>query len=110
MVLTPSTMLDLGTSEPDFILPDAGGNTIALAEFAGAPATVIVFMCNHCPFVKHLENEPAEFAREYQMREVVVIGANSNDAGTQPEDRPEAMIHGIVEFVGKSWIALVEFK
>ena len=98
MVLTPSTMLDLGARAPDFMLPDANGNTIALAEFAGAPATVIVFMCNHCPFVKHLKAELTKFARECQTREVAVIAVNSNDAETHPEDRPEAMIHDIVEF------------
>ena len=98
MVLTPSTMLELGTVAPGFTLPDANGNRIGLVEFARAPATVIVFMCNHCPFVKHLKNELAEFAREYQTREVAVIGINSNDAETHAEDRPDAMIRDIAEF------------
>ena len=98
MVLTPSTMLDLGTRAPDFTLPDAYGNPVGLAEFAGAPATVIVFMCNHCPYVKHLKTALAEFAHEYQTREVAVIGINSNDAETHPEDGREAMVRDIAAF------------
>ena len=98
MVLTPSTMLDLGTRAPDFTLPDAYGNPVGLAEFAGAPATVIVFMCNHCPYVKHLKTALAEFAHEYQTREVAVIGINANDAETHPEDGREAMVRDIADF------------
>lgn len=98
MVLTPSTMLALGTRAPDFTLPDAYGNPVGLAEFAGAPATVIVFMCNHCPYVKHLKTALAEFAHEYQAREVAVIGINSNDAETHPEDGREAMVRDIAAF------------
>ena len=98
MVLTPSTMLALGTRAPDFTLPDALGNRVALAEFVGAPATVIVFLCNHCPYVKHLKTALAEFAQEYQAREVAVIGINSNDAAAHPEDGPEAMARDVAEF------------
>ena len=98
MVLTPSTMLELGTRAPDFTLPDAYGNPVALAEFAGAPATVVVFMCNHCPYVKHLKTALAEFAQEYATHEVAVIGINANDADTHPEDGREAMIRDIAEF------------
>ena len=107
MVLTPSTMLDLGTRAPDFTLPDAYGNPVGLAEFAGAPATVIVFMCNHCPYVKHLKTALAEFAHEYQTREVVVIGINSNDAQTHPEDGREAMVRDIATF-GYSFPYLID--
>ena len=98
MVLTPSTMLELGTRAPDFTLPDAYGNPVALAEFAGAPATVVVFMCNHCPYVKRLKTALAEFAQEYATHEVAVIGINANDADTHPEDGREAMIRDIAEF------------
>ena len=98
MVLTPSTMLELGTRAPDFTLPDAYGNPVALAEFAGAPATVVVFMCNHCPYVKHMKTALAEFAHEYATREVAVIGINANDAETHPEDSREAMVRDIAEF------------
>ena len=98
MVLTPSTMLALGTRAPDFTLPDAYGNPVALAEFHGAPATVVVFLCNHCPYVKHLKVALADFAREYQTRDVAVIGINANDATAHPEDGREAMARDIAEF------------
>ena len=98
MALTPSTMRELGTRAPDFTLPDAHGNPVALAEFAGAPATVVVFLCNHCPYVKHLKTALAEFTHEYATREVAIIGINSNDAETHPEDGREAMIGDIAEF------------
>lgn len=107
MVLTPSTMLDLGTRAPDFTLPDAYGNPVGLAEFAGAPATVIVFMCNHCPYVKHLKTALAEFAHEYQSREVAVIGINANDAETHPEDGRSAMVRDIADF-GYSFPYLID--
>jgi len=66
MVMTASTMLPLGTLAPDFGLPDAQGNTVSLADFAQAPALLVVFMCNHCPFVKHVLNHFVELAEEYQ--------------------------------------------
>lgn len=62
MAPTPSAMAGLGARAPGFTLPDARGNRVALAEFAGAPATVVVFLCNHCPYVKHLKAALAEFA------------------------------------------------
>ena len=92
MVLTPSTMLELGTRAPRLHAARHLREPVALAEFAGAPATVIVFMCNHCPYVKHLKTALAEFAHEYATREVAVIGINSNDAETHPEDGREAMV------------------
>jgi len=98
MALTPSTMAGLGARAPDFTLPDARGNPVALAEFAGAPATVVVFLCNHCPYVKHLKTALAEFAHEYATREVAVVGINPNDAETHPEDGREAMIRDVAEF------------
>lgn len=98
MALTPSTMLDLGTRAPDFTLPDARGNPVALAEFAGAPATVVVFLCNHCPYVRHLKAALAEFAHEYAAREVAVVGINPNDAEAHPEDGPDAMLRDVAEF------------
>ena len=98
MALTPSTMAGLGARAPDFTLPDARGNPVALAEFAGAPATVVVFLCNHCPYVKHLKTALAEFAHEYATREVAVVGINPNDAEAHPEDGREAMIRDVAEF------------
>ena len=91
MVKTASTMLPLGTSAPNFSLPDAEGKTVSLADFADAPALVVIFMCNHCPFVKHIAAGLADLARDYQARGVAVVGINSNDVESYPEDAPPKM-------------------
>ena len=93
MVLTPSTMLPLGTKAPDFSLPNVDGRTVSLADFAGAPALAVIFMCNHCPYVKHVAAGLAQFARDYQQRGVAIVGINSNDASAYPADSPEQMVH-----------------
>ncbi len=95
MVLTPSTMLPLGTKAPDFSLPNVDGKTASLADFAGAKAYLIVFMCNHCPYVIHVAPELARLASEYQEKGVAVIGINSNDVTTHPADSPEQMVHEV---------------
>ena len=89
MVLTPSTMLPLGTKAPDFSLPNVDGKAVSLADFAGAPALLVVFMCNHCPYVKHVAPELAKLASDYQARGVAVVGINSNDVSSHPDDSPE---------------------
>ena len=86
MVATPSTMSPLGTTAPDFSLPDTQGNTVSPARFSDAPALLVIFMCNHCPFVKHIARGLADLAREYQARGVAVIGINSNDIEKYPDD------------------------
>jgi peroxiredoxin len=91
MVMTASTMLPLGTEAPDFALPDAKGNLVSLSDFEGTRALVVVFMCNHCPFVKHVINSLAKLAKEYQSRGVAFVGINANDVSEFPEDRPEKM-------------------
>ncbi len=91
MVLTPSTMLPLGTKAPDFSLPNIDGRQVSLSDFEGAPALLVVFMCNHCPYVKHVADALAQLAREYQQRGVAVVGINSNDAEQYPDDSPEKM-------------------
>lgn len=91
MAETPSTMLALGTSAPGFQLPDPSGKLTSLADFKDAPALLVAFICNHCPFVKHIRKEFAEFAREYQAKGVGIVAINSNDAETYPEDSPEKM-------------------
>jgi len=92
MVRTASTMTPLGTPAPDFSLPDpSSGKTVSLADFADAPALLVVFMCNHCPYVKHVAPRLAELAREYQQRGVAVVGINANDAAQFPEDSPAEM-------------------
>ncbi len=92
MVLTQSTMLSLGTPAPDFALPDTSGRTVRLAEFAGAKALVVMFLSNHCPFVKHIQSGLVALAREYQARGVAFVAVASNDQGTHPQDGPTEMI------------------
>lgn len=91
MVMTASTMLPLGTSAPNFSLPDTRGKAVSLADFEQAPALLVVFMCNHCPFVKHILNQFVELVKEYQAKGLAVVGINSNDVTSFPEDRPEVM-------------------
>jgi peroxiredoxin len=91
MALTPSTMLPIGTPAPDFALPDYDGNTVALADFADSAGLLVVFMCNHCPYVIHLQDELARFARECQDRNVAVVAINSNDIAKYPDDAPIKM-------------------
>ncbi|MGA2747247.1 MAG: thioredoxin family protein [Verrucomicrobiota bacterium] len=91
MALTPSTMLALGTAAPDFRLPDTNGKTVALADFASAPALVVMFICNHCPYVRHIRSGLAEFGREYQKRGAAIVAISANDIETHPEDSPARM-------------------
>jgi peroxiredoxin len=84
-------MLPLGTAAPEFTLPDPGGRKVSLKDFAQAPAVLVVFLCNHCPFVKHVRVEFAELAREYQAKGVAVVAINSNDVVSYPQDGPEKM-------------------
>ncbi|MEF8788370.1 MAG: thioredoxin family protein [Planctomycetota bacterium] len=91
MVETPSTMLPLGTKAPHFSLPDPDGNYVSLEDFEDNPALLVVFMCNHCPYVKHVREELVRLAREYQQKGVAVVGINANDFDEYPEDRPEKM-------------------
>lgn len=91
MVLTPSTMLPLGTVAPDFCLPDTKGNLISLGDFKNAPALLVMFICNHCPYVRHINHELARLTKEYRAREVAVVGINSNDIKNYPDDSPEKM-------------------
>src|SRR3954452_11381806 len=92
MARTPSTMLPLGTKAPDFSLVNIDGRTVSLADFNGAPALLVVFMCNHCPFVKHLAAALAEFAREYMQKNLAIAGISSNDVASFPADSPEQMV------------------
>lgn len=91
MPLTPSTMPPLKTKAADFRLPDTDGRTVSLSDFASAPALLVAFICNHCPYVKHVRTAFARLAREYQARGVAIVGINSNDAITHPDDGPEPM-------------------
>ncbi len=91
MARTPSTMLPLGTPAPDFSLPNIDGRTLSLSDFAEAPALVVAFICNHCPFVKHLAGDLASFGREIGSRGVAMVAISSNDAQNYPDDAPEKM-------------------
>lgn len=91
MALTPSTMLPLGTTAPDFKLPDTNGQSVALADFQGKPALLVLFMCNHCPYVKHIRAGLAQLARDYLPRQVGIVGINSNDVENYPDDSPAKM-------------------
>jgi peroxiredoxin len=92
MARTPSTMLPLGTEAPDFSLVNIDGRTVSLTDLSGAPALLVIFMCNHCPFVKHLADALAQFSAEYMEKRVAVVGINSNDVANYPADSPEQMV------------------
>jgi peroxiredoxin len=84
-------MLPLGTKAPDFRLPDTSGKTVSEVDFQNAPALVIVFMCNHCPYVKHIRSGLAQLARDYSAKGVGVVGISSNDVDNYPADSPAKM-------------------
>ena len=91
MVAVNSTMLRLGTKAPEFRLPDTQGKMVSLSDYRSASALVIIFMCNHCPYVKHLRAGLAQLARDYMPRGVAVLGISSNDAVNYPADHPSKM-------------------
>ena len=90
-------MLPLGTRAPVFRLPNTQDRTVSLDDFADAKALVIVFLCNHCPFVKHIIDGLVGLVKEYQAQGVAFVGINSNDVESHPDDRPDKM----VEFAGE---------
>jgi peroxiredoxin len=90
MVAVQSTMLPLGTVAPDFRLRDTDGNTVARDDFTGQPL-LVAFICNHCPFVRHLADALAVFARDAQAKGVAMVGINSNDIEAHPDDAPPLM-------------------
>jgi len=93
MVKTASTMLPLGTQAPDFSLVNVDGRTVSAKDFQDASAMLVIFMCNHCPFVIHVAEELANLANEYQQKGVAVVGISSNDVENFPQDSPEQMVH-----------------
>jgi len=90
MVLTPSQMVDLGSSAPDFSLLDTSGNTVSRSDFAEKPL-LVMFICNHCPFVIHLRDDLAKTCKEYEAKGVAVVGISANDVAKHPDDGPEKM-------------------
>lgn len=97
MALTPSRMIPLGTPCPDFSLPDTNGKTVSRDDFRAAPALVVIFMCNHCPYVKHLYEGLVSFGKDYQARGVAVVGINSNSAVTHPDDSFDRMVEEVAK-------------
>ncbi len=97
MAATPSTMAPLGTEAPDFHLPATNGKLVSLADFEGAPALLVAFLSNHCPFVKHLRRQLASFVKDYQPRGLAAVGINANDVERYPADSPEAMVREVAQ-------------
>lgn len=92
MAFTESNMLPLGTVAPDFILPDTvTGQMVGLPEVAGTKATVVMFLCNHCPYVIHVNPEIVRLAKAYQAKEVGFVAISSNNVEKYPDDSPENM-------------------
>ena len=92
MARTESTMLELGTPAPAFDLPDVvSGGQITLGTFAGKKALLVMFICRHCPFVKHVERELARLGEDYASRSVGIVAISSNDAASYPEDSPGSL-------------------
>jgi peroxiredoxin len=91
MALTPSTMLPLGTTAPEFALPDISGKKVSLADFKGSSALLVMFICNHCPYVKHLRAGLAQLGKDYQSKGVAIVAINANDVKNYPDDSPVRM-------------------
>ena len=92
MARTNSTMLPLGTAAPDFMLPDTvTGKTVSLRDFKSSSALLVMFLCNHCPYVKHVQAGLAHMAADLQARGVGIVAISSNDVANYPDDSPEKM-------------------
>ncbi len=91
MALTPSNMLPLGTLAPDFKLPDTDGNFVTLNHFPKPKGYLVMFICNHCPYVVHLKKHLAQTTSEFINQGIAVFGINSNDVANYPEDHPDKM-------------------
>ncbi len=98
MVLTTSTMLELGSKAPDFHLPEVvSGKTISLETFAGKKGLLVIFMCRHCPFVQHVKGELAKIGKDYADTDLAIVAISANDVGTHPEDAPEKLKEMAIE-------------
>jgi peroxiredoxin len=92
MVKTLSTMLELGSPAQDFSLPDVvSGEQLSFVSLAGKAPLLVMFICRHCPFVKHIQDELARLGRDYRNKGVVIVAISSNDADSFPEDSPESL-------------------
>lgn len=92
MALTASTMLPIGTKVPDFHLPEVvSGKTISLSTFADKKALLVMFICRHCPFVKHVQKELAQLGEDYFTSDLAIAAISTNDAKNYPDDAPESL-------------------
>ena len=91
MARTLSTMLELGTVAPRFRLPATDGRQVSLDDFKDARAYLVIFMCNHCPYVKHIRSVLAKVTRGYMTKGIAVVGINANDVASYTDDSPEKM-------------------
>lgn len=91
MAATFSTMLELQTPAPDFALPDTDGRVVRRDDFVGAKGLLVVFICNHCPYVKHINAGLVAFAKDYVPKGLAMVAISSNDAKQYPDDSPENM-------------------
>lgn len=92
MSLTPSTMLPLGTKAPDFELPDVvSGDTVSLDTFADKQALLVMFICQHCPFVQHVQQEIAQISKDYADKGLGVVAISANNVDEYPDDSPEKL-------------------
>jgi len=91
MVLTASTMLPLGAVAPPFALPDTAGRTVRRDDFADKAGLLVLFLCNHCPYVQHVRQELAAIGRDYLPRDIAVVAINSNDGDAYPDDAYPSM-------------------
>ena len=92
MSLTPSTMLPLGTVAPDFKLPDVvSGKSVSLQDFASKKGLVVMFICQHCPYVKHIEKELTKLGKDYAAKDIAIVAISANDADNYPDDSPKEL-------------------
>ncbi|KAA3627456.1 MAG: thioredoxin family protein [Proteobacteria bacterium] len=102
MARTESIMLELGTPAPAFTLPntnpDYGGEVVSVEDCAEAPALLVAFICNHCPFVVHIKEDFSRFASEFAKKGLAVIAVSANDAAEYPQDGPDAMAEDAARF------------
>lgn len=92
MVLTQSTMLSLGTQAPDFSLPDVvSGKTVSLKDFVGKKALLVMFICRHCPYVKHIEREFTQIGKDYADKNLGMVAISANDPDYDSDDAPESL-------------------
>src|SRR3984957_19235721 len=89
MSLTPSTMLPLGTQAPDFKLPDViSGHTLSLNDYKNKKGLVVMFICQHCPYVQHIKQELTRLGKDYASKDMALVAISSNDADNYPDDSP----------------------